>query len=136
MGEYGMPVDTIDQLDEIGDFILRIGSRRVHSFGRDRFVLYLYRLHNYCNTEYEKIKGSKMSKSEKMEKQRWRTIGSYAAMVSMARVEFPGEDWYEMKIKREFDRIAEMFPDALELDELPTDVDDFPLDATGASMEI
>lgn len=127
MGKYGMPVDTVDQLDEIRDFILKIGQRRLHSFGRERFMLYLYRLHHKAMSEYEAIKHDKMTKSERMQALKWRSMGSYPSLVFMAQLEFPQEKWYEMKIERELKRIAELYPDALEMEALPM-IDDFPLD--------
>ena len=117
MGEYGVPVSTVDQLDRVESFILKIQNRKLHSFGRDRFLLYLYRLYHFSNEEFEKIKGKKLSRAEKEVKQRWKSMGSYASMVIMARLEFPNEKWYDVKIQREFEHIAEMFPDALEWEE-------------------
>jgi hypothetical protein len=128
MGKFGMPVDTVDQLDEIRDFILKIGQRRLHSFGRERFMLYLYRLHHRAMQEYEKIKADgKMSKSEKLQALKWRSMASYPSLTFMAQLEFPDEKWYEKKIEREMERIEEIYPDALEMDALPFE-DDFPLD--------
>ncbi len=127
LGGYGSPVQTETQFMGALDFINKVKNRKLKDYGRDRFLIYLYRLYNFCNDEYDKLQSAgKLSKSEKMLKAKWRAIGSYSSCVIMASLEFPDEKWSEMKIKRQFDRVADQYPDALEREELPGD--NYPMD--------